>query len=248
MVKIKYSIDDVQETYLAKHMQKHADRVDKRPPITAGPGHSGMGGLGDPYWPKMDPMAAMYGYQPGLAEHRLELERDQGYSVAGWDPRYTLYFTLNIVHNAPLHTAHYTLHHSTLRTTHCRLRTTVLHTMHYTLHITYYTLYLHLYISRNSSAFSALQPPVTSVHSAITGHKTSYDLTKPSQSYDLTKPSQSYDLTKPSQSYDLTKPSQSYDLTKPSQSYDPAQFLAKAPVQHTSVQQESKASLISLAR
>merc|ERR1719242_1563345 len=44
-----------QETYLAKHMQKHADRVDKRAPINAGPGHS-MPGLSDPYWPgKMDP-------------------------------------------------------------------------------------------------------------------------------------------------------------------------------------------------
>ena len=118
MVKLQYSISDVQETYLAKHMQKHADRVDKRPPITAGPGHSGMGGLGEPYWPKMDPMAAMYGYQPGLAEHRLELERDQGYTVAGWDPRYTLYFTLNIVH--------WTLHYCTLH--HCTLHPTPLHT------------------------------------------------------------------------------------------------------------------------
>ena len=40
----------IQETYLAKHMQKHADRVDKRAPINAGPGHS-MPGLSDPYWP-----------------------------------------------------------------------------------------------------------------------------------------------------------------------------------------------------
>ena len=69
-------------------MQKHADRVDKRAPINAGPGHA-MPGLSDPYWPgfhpdhpelkskpahpgKMDPLAAMYGYhhQP-LVDHRL---------------------------------------------------------------------------------------------------------------------------------------------------------------------------------
>ena len=41
----------MQETYLAKHMQKHADRSDKRPPIIAGP--TGMSQ--DLHWPKMDP-------------------------------------------------------------------------------------------------------------------------------------------------------------------------------------------------
>ena len=41
----------LQETYLAKHMQKHADRSDKRPPIIAGP--TGMSQ--DLHWPKMDP-------------------------------------------------------------------------------------------------------------------------------------------------------------------------------------------------
>jgi len=71
-------------------MQKHADRVDKRPPISAGPGHA-MPGLADPYWPKMDPLAAMQawqGYQPVLDPRLGELEaqaRDQGYG--GWDPR-----------------------------------------------------------------------------------------------------------------------------------------------------------------
>ena len=43
----------LQETYLAKHMQKHADRVDKRAPINAGPGHN-MPSLSDPYWPGLD--------------------------------------------------------------------------------------------------------------------------------------------------------------------------------------------------
>ena len=50
-------------------MQKHADRIDKRPPI--GPGANMELGLptGDPYWPKMDPMA-MYGYQqPAIMDH-----------------------------------------------------------------------------------------------------------------------------------------------------------------------------------
>ena len=42
----------LQETYLAKHMQKHADRTDKRPPIVAGPPGTMAQDL---YWPKMDP-------------------------------------------------------------------------------------------------------------------------------------------------------------------------------------------------
>ena len=47
-----------QETYLAKHMQKHADRTDKRPPIIAGPSNMTQ----DLYWPKMDPSL----YQVGI--------------------------------------------------------------------------------------------------------------------------------------------------------------------------------------
>ena len=41
----------LQETSRAKHMQKHADRTDKRPPIIAGP----PGMSQDLHWPKMDP-------------------------------------------------------------------------------------------------------------------------------------------------------------------------------------------------
>jgi len=87
-----------QETYLAKHMQKHADRLDKRPPI--GPGPSNVGMMPDPgYWPKVDPMTAMYGYQqqsahlmdhPRLADQLGGIQTgDQrpDYSVPQWDPR-----------------------------------------------------------------------------------------------------------------------------------------------------------------
>ena len=51
-----------QETYLAKHMQKHSDRLDKRAPIISSGGQPGSGLMADPYaWSKMDPMT-MYGY------------------------------------------------------------------------------------------------------------------------------------------------------------------------------------------
>ena len=52
-----------QETYLAKHMQKHSDRLDKRAPIIGtGGSQPGAGIMADPYaWSKMEPMA-MYGY------------------------------------------------------------------------------------------------------------------------------------------------------------------------------------------
>ena len=68
-------------------MQKHSDRLDKRPPITGGP-PNGMGLGPESYWSKLDHMS-MYGYQQPLADHpRLsELDgRDHGYSSA-WDPR-----------------------------------------------------------------------------------------------------------------------------------------------------------------
>jgi len=82
-----------QETYLAKHMQKHSDRLDKRPPITGGPPN--VMGLGaESYWSKLDPMS-MYGYQQPVMDHsRLaELDgRDHGYSPA-WDLRNSSAFT-----------------------------------------------------------------------------------------------------------------------------------------------------------
>ena len=59
-----------QETYLAKHMQKHADRTDKRPPIIAGPS------MGQDLWPKMDPSLyqgyadRLDPYGQGLMDHR----------------------------------------------------------------------------------------------------------------------------------------------------------------------------------
>jgi hypothetical protein len=49
-----------------------------------------MAGLPDPYWPKMDPLAAMYGYQPALPDHHRigDLDpREQPYAAACWDPR-----------------------------------------------------------------------------------------------------------------------------------------------------------------
>ena len=72
-----------QETYLAKHMQKHADRTDKRPPIVASgttTNHSPVssmsghlsGGLASPpdhYWPKMDSSSSYGGYGHQLMEH-----------------------------------------------------------------------------------------------------------------------------------------------------------------------------------
>ena len=76
-----------QETYLAKHMQKHADRSDKRPPIVASgttnppPGMGSLGNLGSPetghYWPKMDG----YGYGHQLMDQRL------GADPRDYDPR-----------------------------------------------------------------------------------------------------------------------------------------------------------------
>merc|ERR1719150_290674 len=60
-----------QETYLAKHMQKHADRTDKRPPIIAGPS------MGQDLWPKMDPSLyqgyadRLDPYGQGLMDHRF---------------------------------------------------------------------------------------------------------------------------------------------------------------------------------
>jgi hypothetical protein len=75
-------------------MQKHADRLDKRPPILAGPptqtvgGGGGGGGGGslssDPYgWPKMDPMA-MYSYG-ATGGGGLLLEGD-GRDIAAYSP------------------------------------------------------------------------------------------------------------------------------------------------------------------
>ena len=79
----------LQETYLAKHMQKHADRTDKRPPIIAGPSLQQ-----DLYWPKMDPSLYQghdrldpYGqglmdptrFHPQFAEDL----RQQGYGMGG---------------------------------------------------------------------------------------------------------------------------------------------------------------------
>ena len=74
-----------QETYLTKHMQKHADRTDKRPPIVAEgtPNPSKpMDHLASPpdhYWPKM------YGYGHGhqLIEQRL---LDPGSTTRGAHP------------------------------------------------------------------------------------------------------------------------------------------------------------------
>ena len=74
-------------------MQKHSDRIDKRPPITGGAAN-GMGLGADPYWPKLDAMS-MYGYQQPLMDHpRLsELDsREHGYGSV-WDPRNSSAFT-----------------------------------------------------------------------------------------------------------------------------------------------------------
>ena len=90
----------LQETYLAKHMQKHADRTDKRPPIIAGPSSLQQ----DLYWPKMDPSLYQaghdrldpYGHQGLMDPTRFHPQfaedlRQQGYGMGaaggGWaDP------------------------------------------------------------------------------------------------------------------------------------------------------------------
>ena len=79
----------LQETYLAKHMQKHADRTDKRPPIIAGPS------MGQDLWPKMDPSLyqgyadRLDPYGQGLMDYRAHQQfaedlRHQGpYAMGG---------------------------------------------------------------------------------------------------------------------------------------------------------------------
>ena len=83
------TINIVQETYLAKHMQKHADRTDKRPPIVAGPS------MGQDLWPKMDPSLyqgyadRLDPYGQGLMDYRAHQQfaedlRHQGpYAMGG---------------------------------------------------------------------------------------------------------------------------------------------------------------------
>ena len=87
-----------QETYLAKHMQKHADRSDKRPPIvasgTSAPPGVGMGpasvlaNIGSPatehYW--QHKMAADPGYGGYPGPHQLMDQRLAG-DPRDYDPR-----------------------------------------------------------------------------------------------------------------------------------------------------------------
>ena len=74
-------------------MQKHSDRLDKRPPITGGAGaHNGMGLGPESYWPKLDPMA-MYGYQQPLMDHPRLAELDGRDYSSVWDPRNSSAFT-----------------------------------------------------------------------------------------------------------------------------------------------------------
>ena len=76
----------MQESYLAKHMQKHSDRMDKRAPVNCGGAGNGLPGLGADYWPKLD--MSVYSYQHQLGDHpRLaELPDSRDYSSV-WDTR-----------------------------------------------------------------------------------------------------------------------------------------------------------------
>ncbi|CAL4104327.1 unnamed protein product [Meganyctiphanes norvegica] len=65
-----------QETYLQKHMQKHAERIDKRPPL--GSVHA----VGNPYWPKpehasLNPMDAMDTRMTELCQQDLLVQHRQ---------------------------------------------------------------------------------------------------------------------------------------------------------------------------
>ena len=80
----------LQESYLAKHMQKHSDRTDRRPPINCGPAN-GLS-LTESYWPKLQDMS-LYGY--GVPDHSRLPELGDTRDVAGynWDTRNTSAFS-----------------------------------------------------------------------------------------------------------------------------------------------------------
>ena len=83
----------MQETYLAKHMQKHSDRLDKRAPILGGP-PNGVGPGPDYNWPKLDPMAMYTSYQQPLMDHSRLAELDgRDHYTSVWDPRNSSAFT-----------------------------------------------------------------------------------------------------------------------------------------------------------
>ena len=77
-------------------MQKHSDRMDKRPPVNCapGPGISGLGGA--EYWPKLD-MSALYQGYGAVAGEQPRLSDIPGdtrdYWTAPGDPRNTSAFS-----------------------------------------------------------------------------------------------------------------------------------------------------------
>ena len=88
-------------------MQKHSDRMDKRPPVNCapGPGISGLGGA--EYWPKLDMSALYQGYgavageqQARLAAEQAELQRGFPLRSVGGGEKGSEYYGVPWIHSS----------------------------------------------------------------------------------------------------------------------------------------------------